>query len=69
MDRKVVEVVAEMEDGVIALGIMNAEQAITLPSDVDVKISPPDDEPGKTDRFLDRYEVQEMHAYPASLKD
>lgn len=37
MDRKVVEVVAEMEDGVIALGIMNAEQAITLPSDVDVR--------------------------------
>ncbi|WJH38449.1 hypothetical protein N7E02_07460 (plasmid) [Aliirhizobium terrae] len=69
MDRKVVEVVAELEDGVTALGIMNAEQAMSLPSDVDVKISHPDDEPGKTDRFLDRYEFQEMHAHPSSSKD
>ncbi len=66
MELKVVEVVAEVEDGVVPLGIMNAEQAMTLPPDVDVKISHPEDEPGQTDRFLDRNEFLQMHAHPAS---
>lgn len=69
MEWKVVEVVAEAEDGVIPLGIMNVEQAMSLPSDVDVKISLPGDPPGETDRFLDRYEFRKMHARSASSKE
>ena len=69
MALKVVEVVAEVENGVVPLGIMNAEQAMTLPSDVHVKISHPNDEPGETDRYLDRYEFRQMHAQPASSKE
>lgn len=62
MELKVVEVVAEVEDGVVPLGIMNAEQAMTLPSDFEVKISHPEDEPGETNRFLDRHEFRQIHA-------
>jgi len=69
MELKVVEVVAEVKDGVVPLGIMNAEQAMNLPSDVDVKISHPEDKPGQTDRFLDRNEFGQMHAHPASFVD
>lgn len=68
MDKKVVEVVAEGEDGVIPLGIMNVEQAMTLPSDVDVKISHPEDEPGGSERFLDREEFRMTHSHSLSAE-
>lgn len=61
MEKKVVEVVAEVEDELVPLGIMNADQALSLPSDVDVKISHPDEEPGETERYLDREEFDIAH--------
>lgn len=69
MEKKVVEVVAEGEDGTIPLGIMNVEQAMTLPSDVVVKISHPEDEPGETDRFLNREEFCSKYAYSVSAEE
>ena len=69
MEKKVVEVVAEGEDGTIPLGIMNVEQAMTLPSNVYVKISHPEDEPGETDRFLDREEFCSKHTFSVSAEE
>lgn len=69
MLKKVVEVVTEGANGTIPLGIMNVEQAMTLPSDVDVKISHPDDEPGQTARFLDRQEFCSKHACSVSSEE
>ena len=68
MEKKVVEVVAEGEEGIIPLGIMNIEQAMTLPPHVDLKISHPEDEPGGTERFMDPEEFRITHAYSLSTE-
>lgn len=62
MEKKVVEVVAEVGEELLPIGIMNADQASSLPSDVELKISHPDDDAGETDRYLDREEFDKAHS-------
>ncbi|MBX4867592.1 MULTISPECIES: hypothetical protein [Rhizobium] len=50
--KQLVEVAVETEEGRVPLGIMNAKQALSLPDDLDVKVSHPDHEPGSTDNFI-----------------
>lgn len=40
------------------LGIMNAKQGLSLPDDLDGKVSHPDHEPGSTDNFIPKDELQ-----------
>lgn len=54
--KRLVEVAVDTEEGRIALGIMNAKQALALPDDLDVEVSHPD--PGKTDRFTHKDELR-----------
>lgn len=62
MEKKVVEVVAEVGDELLPIGIMNADQATSLPPHVEVKISHPDDDVGETNRYLDREEFNSAHS-------
>lgn len=56
--KPLVEVAVETEEGRVPLGIMNAKQALSLPDDLDVKISHPDHEPGSADNFIPKDELQ-----------
>lgn len=55
-----VEVATVTPDGTVPLGIMNTEQALSLPDDINVVVSHPDEEPGATDRFVDRSALKEL---------
>lgn len=58
MDRKrVVEVAVESDGGLVPVGIMNLEQALALPDDIDAKISHPEQTAGAADLFVDRREL------------
>ncbi|EPE96436.1 hypothetical protein [Rhizobium grahamii] len=54
-----VEVAVTSEGERVALGIMNAQQALSLPKNIDIEISHPDHEAGATDTFIDREELKE----------
>ena len=56
--KQLVEVAVDTEDGRIPLGIMNADQALALPDDLDVEVSHPDHEPGNTDLFIQKDELR-----------
>ncbi|MBX4926659.1 hypothetical protein [Rhizobium binae] len=55
--KPLVEVAVETEEGQVPLGIMNAKQAMSLPDELDVKVSHPDHEPGSTDNFIRKDEL------------
>jgi hypothetical protein len=57
--KKVVEVVVPQEGKHVPLGLMNAQQALDLPADMDVRISHPDRPAGATDLFMDRAELRD----------
>ncbi|MFK4772251.1 hypothetical protein [Rhizobium sp. ZW T2_16] len=58
MDRKkVVEVAVEADGGLVPVGIMNLDQALALPDEIDAKISQPEQAAGAADLFVDRREV------------
>ncbi|MEV4608917.1 hypothetical protein MRBLMR1_003985 [Neorhizobium sp. LMR1-1-1.1] len=58
MDRKkVVEVAVEADGGLVPVGIMNLDQALALPDEIDAKISQPEQAAGAVDLFVDRREV------------
>lgn len=54
-----VEVVTITPNGPVALGIVNAEQALALPDDLGVLVSHPDLEPGTTDVYVEKHLVRE----------
>ncbi|UWU31266.1 hypothetical protein N2600_29455 (plasmid) [Rhizobium sp. WSM1274] len=56
--KQLVEVAVDTEEGRIALGIMNDKQALALPDELDVEVSHPDHEPGKTDHFIHKDELR-----------
>ncbi|MBX5000772.1 hypothetical protein [Rhizobium lentis] len=56
--KPLVEVAVETEEGRVPLGIMNAKQALSLPDDIDVKVSHPDHEAGSTDNFIPKDELR-----------
>jgi hypothetical protein len=55
----IVEVAVTSEEGRVAVGIMNAEQALELADSVDVEVSHPDHEAGETDVFIAAEELRE----------
>lgn len=58
MDRKrVVEVAVESNGGLVPVGIMNLDQALALPDEIDAKISHPEEAAGPADLFVDRREL------------
>lgn len=58
MDRKrVVEVAVESDGDLIPVGIMNLDQALALPDEIDAKISHPAQAAGAADLFVDRREL------------
>lgn len=62
----IVEVAVTSEEGRVAVGIMNAEQALELADSVDVEVSHPDHEAGETDVFIPAEELREHPAVAAS---
>jgi hypothetical protein len=62
----IVEVAVTSEEGRVAVGIMNAEQALELADSVDVEVSHPDHEAGETDVFIGADELREHPAVAAS---
>lgn len=58
MDRKtVVEVAVEADGGLVPVGIMNLDQALSLPDGIDVKISHTEQAADAGDLFVDRREL------------
>ena len=57
-----VEVATVTPDGTVPLGIMNAEQALSLPEDIDVVVSHPDEKTGEKETLVDRSELKELAA-------
>ncbi|MBW9118102.1 hypothetical protein JNB88_31300 [Rhizobium cauense] len=59
IEKKLVEVTVKADGGArIPLGIMNTQQAISLPDGLPVEVSHPDHEPGTTDVFIDKDELK-----------
>lgn len=55
MKRAIVEVsVTSAEGDRIAIGLMNTEQALSLPHEMDIEVSHPDHQTGDTETFMDR---------------
>ncbi|TCL62035.1 hypothetical protein [Rhizobium sp. BK251] len=60
-DKKIVEVKVTSEGGdQVAVGLMNTEQALSLPEQMDVTVSHPDHAPGATDEFIGRDELRAL---------
>jgi cold shock CspA family protein len=57
--KPLVEVAVDTKEGQKPLGIMNSEQALSLPDHMEVKISHPDHEAGKTDVFISKEELRD----------
>ena len=62
-NKTLVEVVVPTANGNKALGIMNVEQALSLPEEINAQVSHPDKEAGATDDFIDR---EELERHPAA---
>jgi hypothetical protein len=62
----IVEVTVASEDGRVAVGIMNADQALELSDTVDVEVSHPDHKAGETDVFIGSEELRDHPSVAAS---
>ncbi|MGO4350884.1 hypothetical protein AB4Z25_02990 [Rhizobium sp. RAF36] len=60
-NKPLVEVVVSTAEGKVPMGIMNTEQALALPDDIDAKVSHPDHKVGETDVYIPIKEL-EQHA-------
>ncbi|MFS2153321.1 hypothetical protein [Rhizobium sp. Rhizsp42] len=56
---KIVEVAVTSDGDRIPLGLMNAEQALELPEEIEIEVSHPDHEAGSTDTFISKGELAE----------
>lgn len=64
MDRKkVVEVAVEADGGLVPVGIMNLDQALALPEEIDAKISHPEEAAGAADLFVDRRDLVSKYSH------
>jgi len=61
-NKQLVEVVVSTSEGKVPLGIMNTEQALALPDDIEAKVSHPDHKPGETDLYIP---LDELERHPA----
>ncbi len=60
MKHAIVEVSVTSADGDrIPVGLMNAQQALSLPPDIDIEVSHPTHAAGSTDIFVDRATLQD----------
>jgi hypothetical protein len=60
MKRAIVEVLVTSADGDrIPVGLMNTEQALSLPPEIDIEVSHPAHQAGSTDIFMDRGALQD----------
>lgn len=59
------EVVVPTADGKVPLGIMNAEQALSLPGDIEAEVSHPDHKAGETDHYIS---LDEFERHPKASK-
>lgn len=58
--KKIVEVVVPQGASHVPLGLMNVQQALDLPADIDVRIAHPGSPvDGATDLFMDRSELRD----------
>ena len=55
----IVEVAVKSEGQRIPMGLMSAEQALSLPEDIDVEVSHPEHEAGATETFISRDDLKE----------
>ena len=62
-NKPLVEVVVSTKKGKVPLGIMNTEQALALPDEIDAKVSHPDHKPGETDVYIP---LNELEQHPAA---
>jgi hypothetical protein len=60
-NKPLVEVVVSTSKGKVPLGIMNTEQALALPDEIDAKVSHPDHKPGETDVYIP---LEELERHP-----
>ncbi len=56
--KKLVEVTVPQGSDHVPLGIMNAQQALDLPADIDVRVTHPDRTATAADLFMDRSELR-----------
>ncbi|TAU86360.1 hypothetical protein ELI40_08185 [Rhizobium leguminosarum] len=54
-----VEVTVKLDGDRTPVGLMNAEQALALPGEMDFEVSHPDHEAGVTDTFITKQELVE----------
>jgi hypothetical protein len=60
MKHAIVEVLITSADGDrVPVGLMNTEQALSLPPEIDIEVSHPAHQAGSTDIFMDRAELQD----------
>lgn len=60
MKHSIVEVsVTNAEGDRVPVGLMNTEQALSLPQELDIKISHPEHQAGETETFMDRATLQD----------
>lgn len=55
----IVEVAVTSDGQRIPMGLMSAEQALSLPDEIDVEVSHPEHEAGATDTYISRDELKE----------
>jgi hypothetical protein len=58
-NKPLVEVVVATSEGKVPLGIMNTEQALALPEEIEAKVSHPDHKPGETDVYIPLDELEQ----------
>jgi hypothetical protein len=64
--KTIVEVALNADGERVPIGIMNAEQALGLPADIDIEVSHPEHEAGATDTFITRDELKDHVSDPAA---
>jgi hypothetical protein len=57
---KIVEIAVATNGDRIAFGLMNAEQALELPDEIEMEVSSPEHEAGSTETFISKGELAEQ---------
>ena len=67
-NKPLVEVVVSTEKGKVPLGIMNTDQALALPDEIEAKVSHPDHKPGETDVYIPLDELERHPVVAAAAR-
>lgn len=63
--KTLVEVVVPTPEGKLPLGIMNVEQALSLPDDIEAEVLNPGSKPGEKDAYMP---VENLEKHPEAPK-